>query len=265
MKIPTLFSVKDFSFSFGKAQILRDLNFDVTAGEYLSIIGPNGAGKTTLLKCLVGIYAEGDGSVALNGKPLDTYSRKEIARLISYVPQAEAGPFAFTAGEFVLMGRYPHLSPFSSIKEKDREAAIEAMGVTGTLEFTNRHMETLSGGERQKVFIAAALAQGAQTLLLDEPTTFLDPRHSDDVMSTLSRLNEESGVTIVSVTHDINIAALECDRVLALKDGRVAFWGSPGEIMENMVLENIFERNFIMAEHPVTGKPYVVPGRALEN
>ncbi|MFV1957026.1 MAG: ABC transporter ATP-binding protein [bacterium] len=262
MKTTTLFSVQDYSFSIGKAQILQDLNFDIAAGEYLSIIGPNGAGKTTLLKCLVGIYSEGDGKITLNGKPLEAFSRKELAIQISYVPQAETGPVAFTAGEFVLMGRYPHLSPFSSIKENDREEAIEAMRVTGTLEFADRHLETLSGGERQKVFIAAALAQGAQTLLLDEPTTFLDPRHADDVMRTLSRLNEESGVTIISVTHDINIAALECDRVLALKDGRVIFWGSPAEIMDSMVLENIFERNFIMAEHPVTGRSYVVPGRA---
>jgi len=254
-------SVANLDFSYGPVLVLKGISFDVREGEYLSVIGPNGSGKTTLVKCLMGILPCSEAAVSLRGIPLTSMGRKEMARQVSYVPQAESAPFAFTVGEFVLMGRYPYLNPFSAIKDEDRHAAARAMETTDTSAFQDRPMYTLSGGERQKVFIAAALAQGARVLLLDEPTTFLDPKHADDVLAILAQLNGEAGVTVISVTHDVNIAAAESHRVLALKEGTVAFWGASEKVMEDDILETLFEKEFLRSEHPVTGKRFLVPGR----
>jgi iron complex transport system ATP-binding protein len=256
-----IIEIDNYSYSIGDNMILRDVSFEVAEGEYLSIIGPNGAGKTTLLKCIDRIYRGGRGAIRILGKPLESYSQKELARLISYVPQADERLFPFTAREFVLMGRYPHLSPFSSVRPEDLEEVDRVMELTSTRGFAHRNVRTLSGGERQKVFIAAALAQGAKVLLLDEPTTFLDPRHERDVMHILARLNRDEGITVVSVTHDINSAVLSGDRILALKQGTVLFSGRSSELMDNLVLNRIFDREFLLAPHPESGHPVILPER----
>ncbi|TNF49061.1 ABC transporter ATP-binding protein [bacterium] len=256
-----IIEINHYSYSIGDKQILNDISLEVAKGEFLSVIGPNGAGKTTLLKCIDRIYRGGKGSIRISGKPIEAYSQKELARLISYVPQADERLFPFTAREFVLMGRYPHLSPFSSIKPEDIQEVNRIMDLTSIREFAHRNVRTLSGGERQKVFIAAALAQGASVLLLDEPTTFLDPKHERDVMQILVRLNRDEDITIVSVTHDVNNAVLSGDRILALKDGSVLFSGHSGELMDNSILKSIFDRDFLLAPHPVTGQRIVLPER----
>jgi len=254
-----IIEVRDYSFSFGRTQVLRNVSVSIDAGEMISVIGPNGAGKSTLLKCLDRILTGGTGTMRVSGRDLNAFTQRELARLMSYVPQADGRQFPFTVREFVTMGRYPHLSPFSSVREEDRLAVDEAMALTGVADFAEREVMTLSGGERQKVYIAAALAQGAEILLLDEPTTFLDPHHQDDILRTLLRVNRESRATIVSVTHDINVAAFFSDRVLALRTGQVAFCGPAAELMDNTVLERIYGKRFLFARHPVSGKPVVVP------
>jgi len=259
----TVIDINDFSFSIGRKQILRNVSLSVEAGETLSIIGPNGAGKSTLLRCIVRILTGGTGSIRIHGKPLESYSQRELAKLVSYVPQADGRVLPFTVHEFALMGRYPHLSPFSSIREADERAVADALALTGMQEFRDRHLGTLSGGERQKAFIAAALCQGAGIILLDEPTTFLDPKHQDDVHRTLGRINRESGVTIVSVTHDVNTAAICSRRVMALKAGAVAYCGPSEAMMNNDILQEIYGKQFIFATHPVTGRPVVVPGEVM--
>ncbi|OHB70595.1 MAG: ABC transporter ATP-binding protein, partial [Planctomycetes bacterium RBG_13_63_9] len=205
--------VRDFSFRMGRKEILRDVSFDVCEGEYLAIVGPNGAGKTTLVKCLDRILVGGTGRIEICGRPLAAYRRRELARLISYVPQADGRVFPFPVEQFVLMGRYPYLTPFSAVSKEDRAVVRRAMQQTGTSEFADRLLGTLSGGERQKVFIAAALAQEAQILLLDEPTTFLDYRHQAEIIELLARINRSAGVTVLAVTHDVNQAALQSDRI----------------------------------------------------
>jgi len=256
-----ILEIDHYSYSIGDKLILHDVSFEVTEGEFLSIIGPNGAGKTTLLKCIDRIWGGGKGTIRIFGKSLESYSQKELARLISYVPQADERLFPFTAREFVLMGRYPHLSPFSSVRPEDLEEVDRVMELTSTRGFAHRNIRTLSGGERQKVFIAAALAQGAKVLLLDEPTTFLDPKHERDVMHILTRLNQDEGITVVSVTHDINNAVLSGERVLALKEGSVLFSGLSSELMDNRVLNQIFDREFLLAPHPESGQPVILPER----
>jgi len=251
--------IRDFSFRIEKKEILRGVSFSVYRGEYLSIVGPNGAGKTTLLKCLDRIYTGGKGEIRVFGRPLERYRQKDLARHISYVPQADGRIFPFTVAQFVLMGRYPYFSPFCSISKEDRRAVADAMDLTGIAEFADRRLDTLSGGERQKVYIAAALAQGAEVLLLDEPTTFLDYRHQMEIRDLLARLNTESGATIVAVTHDVNRAATDSHRIVALRQGLVVFCGQPKEIMQPHVLQHIYGTSFLLVPHPKTDLPVIVP------
>ena len=158
------------------------------------------------------------------------------------------------------MGRYPHLGPFSTMGPGDLKAVNRSMEVAGVTDFAERTLETLSGGERQSVFIAGALAQGANILLFDEPTTFLDPKHQADTHDLLARLNRSEGMTIVAVTHDLNVAAMWMDRVVAIKNGAVGFDGSGRTLMDEKTLQDIYGHRFVFAPHPQTGCPCVVPG-----
>jgi iron complex transport system ATP-binding protein len=254
-----IIEVDSFHFGISGREILKDISFAVREGEYVSIVGPNGAGKTTLLKCISRIHKGGRGLIAVSGRRLEEYSQRELALKVSYVPQAGGQLAPFTVYEFVTMGRYPYLSPFSPPKASDVAAVREAMDVTGTARFSDRLLATLSGGERQKVYIAAALAQEAPVLLLDEPTTFLDPRHESDIHGLLAEINRQRGATIVSVTHDINSAVLTSRTILALKDGSVAFCGPAQEFMKEEVLRAIYDKPFSLMKHPQCDRTIVVP------
>jgi len=253
----SIIEMSSFSLKIGGRTVLNEISLEIEEGQYVAIVGQNGAGKTTLLKCLNRIHTGGSGEIRIAGRLLGQYSQKKLAQLVSYVPQADGRSAPFTVYEFVMMGRYPYLNAFSSPSEKDVAAVHDALALTGTSEFAERLLGTLSGGERQKVFIAAALAQEAKILLLDEPTTFLDPKHEADVQRLLARANRERAVTIISVTHDINSAVLTSQRILALKNGEVAFWGGVEELMDNETLERIYEKSFLFGRHPRTGQTIV--------
>lgn len=256
-KIPII-EVKDVTFHIGKNPILTDIDFTVEEGEYIAIIGPNGSGKTTLLRCLDRIYHVPEGSIHIHGNPIMTYKQKNLARMIGYVPQTPSPSFPYTVFEFVLMGRYPYLNPFHPPRKEDQEAVLDVLGLTGIEGFAHRALSTLSGGERQKVFIAAALAQGSKILLLDEPTTFLDPRHQEEIQDILLHINQTSGVTIISATHDINGALRTSHRILALKEGRICFCGHSELLISNGLLDHIYDKSFVYIRHPQTGKPVVL-------
>jgi len=253
-----LLEVADIEVRFGRKIVLHSVSARIDHGAHVAVIGPNGAGKSTLLKAMDGLLQTSAGEIRLKGRPLASWSRKEIARMVSYVPQADGRVLPFPARDFVLMGRYPHLSPLSAVRPEDRAAADDAMRVTGTLQFVDRRVDTLSGGERQKLFIAAAIAQGAELLLLDEPTTFLDPKHQADVLGVLAKLNRERGVSLLTVTHDVNAAALWADRVLALREGRVAWFGPAGDAMDNAVLGAVFDHEFRFGVRD-DGRRFVLP------
>jgi iron complex transport system ATP-binding protein len=253
-----LLRIEELSVRLGGTPVLTDVSFTVAAGEYVVIVGPNGAGKTTLLRCLVRIL-RGEGSIELEGRPLESYRQRDLARLVAYVPQVGNWAAPYTVGQFVAMGRYPHLSPFSSLSPDDHRAVREALDRTHTADFADRMLETLSGGERQQVGIAAALAQGARLLLLDEPTTFLDYRHQAEVLSLLREANRETGVTILAVTHDLNHAALEADRAVALREGRVLFCGTARDLMQRDVLRRVYATDLLLIDHPAASVSIVVP------
>jgi len=243
----------------GDQKILDQVSFSVQRGESLSIVGPNGAGKTTLLKCLNRILESTQGSIRIFGRDLKQFCQSDLARVVAYVPQADGRMLPFTVYEFVLMGRYPYFSPFSSISRKDEEAAWDALCLTGTECLETRMMDTLSGGECQKVLIAAALAQSAEILLLDEPTTFLDPKHQAEILRILRNTNQESGLTLLTVTHDLNSAVIIGDRILALKEGRTVFQGLSLEIMSKDILFQIYGQEFDFVGHPQLDKVLAVP------
>ncbi len=228
----------------GARAVLDSISLEIPERSSVAILGPNGAGKTTLLKCIARIVRPTSGGIEILGKNTSTYSQRDLARVLSYVPQADARYLPFRVSEFVLLGRYPHLSPFSTLTPEDRHAADAAMDRTETRAFADRPVDTLSGGERQRVFIAGALAQGARILLLDEPSTFLDYKHQVEVVNLLRRLNRDEGVTLVSVTHDANAAALLGDRAIALKGGRVHFSGEMPALLAEGVLESVFDTPF---------------------
>lgn len=250
--------VEEFSFAVGNTTILNRVNFRLERGSFLSVIGPNGAGKSTLLKCLNRILPAGAG-ISVRGRALESFTQRHLARLMSYVPQADARPLPYTVDEFVSMGRYPFLNAFSALTAADRAVVDRALELAGVGRFRGRTLGSLSGGERQKVLIAAALAQEAEIMLLDEPATFLDYRHQVEVLDLLERLNREQGKTIVMVTHDLNAAVEHCDRVLALLRGEVAYDGVPTGLLNPERLEQIYGTRFVFIGQPGRALPLVRP------
>jgi iron complex transport system ATP-binding protein len=252
--------IRSLSYSIRSVPILRDVSVRILAGETWSILGPNGAGKSTLLKCLVRICKGWKGRVELFGRTLEAYSQRELARRIAYVPQAGGDQrYPFTVRELVRMGRYPFSGPFGSSHPGDETAIERALTRVGCVRFAHRTLDTLSGGERQKVLIAAALAQGGDVLLLDEPTAFLDYRHQAEVTAILRVLNHESGATIVTVTHDVNAAIVMGGNALALRDGHVAYCGPTSGLNREGCLNGIFDTAFRFLDDPVTGLRLVAP------
>ena len=252
-------TVDSLSCSIAGKPVLTAVSFSLRKGEFLSVIGPNGAGKTTLLRCLLGVLRPDAGRIAIAGDDLGLLRRREIARRIAYVPQLRNSLLPFTAREFVLMSRYTHHGSLYAPGRADHEAAALALRQTGTEPFSERRLDTLSGGECQKVYIAAALAQDCPILLLDEPVTFLDPRYRNEVGNLLHRLRQETATTIICVSHDLNSAILHADRVLALKNGRTAFLGAAQEAMNTSRLEAIFDTEFLLTPHPHHKRPVIVP------
>ncbi len=254
-----LLAAERFSFSYGEQPLLQELTFAIPAGTRCAIIGPNGAGKSTLLKCFLRLLPRGAGRLAVAGRELGSFRQRELARWLAYVPQAAGRQDLFTVRDFVLLGRYPRLSPFSTVKPEDWRVVSEVLGLTGLEEFSGRIVATLSGGEQQKALIAAALAQGAQALLLDEPAAHLDPKQQHQVYALLERLHRQTGVTLVEVTHDVNRAALGHDQVLALRAGRLVYDGPANRLMEAETLRSIYGKSFLLAPHPVLGRTVAWP------
>lgn len=252
MKTPFAIQLKNFYFQYQEVQALNNLSFSIEKGDFVSVIGPNGSGKTTLLKCLTKILPYGMGDLLILGKPLLDYSQKSLAQKISYVPQNTFTQSVFSVFELVLMGRYPHLNSFSVLKKEDKELCFKALHQTGSFPFRNRFLNTLSGGERQKVFISSALAQGAKILLLDEPTLFLDPKSQFEIYNLLRELNQTEKLTILLVTHDINSAVQYGKKILALKEGHISYFGESKSFMTRENLETLFSTSFHFIEDPKT-------------
>ncbi|MCE5267753.1 MAG: ABC transporter ATP-binding protein [Planctomycetaceae bacterium] len=253
---------RSFCCNIGGNSILRDISLQIHRGQYVSIVGPNGAGKTTLLRAFDRLLSgDTSGELDICGLSWRDWKQSNLAKLIAMVPQADSRAIPFTAEDFLLMSRYPYMSPFCTIRPDDRTAVRDAMAATGTTAFAQRRLNTLSSGERQKVYIAAALVQGAEIWLLDEPTTFLDYHSQVDILSLVAKANRELGITVVAVTHDLNHAALESDRVIALRQGELVFCGTPEGLMTSDTLQAVYGISPLLVEHPQTKLPMIVPRR----
>lgn len=226
-------------------EILRPLAITLERGECVAVVGPNGAGKTTLLRLLAGLLAPSGGELRWGSRPYEEISRRELARRIAYVPQVRPARIPLTVEQMVLLGRYPHLSPFQMAPSaRDVEQVSRVLERTGLVALKDRAMDSLSGGERQSVFVAAALAQEASALLLDEPTTHLDPRHQLEIAELLLDLRSGGEHAILLTTHDLNLAARLADRVIALRSGAVVAEGAPAALVQPAVLEEVFGARF---------------------
>lgn len=240
----------------GGRRIVGPLELELAAGDHLAVVGPNGAGKTTLLRLLAGLLPPAAGSLTFRGQAYRDLGRRELARRVAYVPQLRPLSVPLAVEDVVLLGRYPHLGRFQlSPAARDFAAVAEALERVEIAHLRGRMLDRLSGGERQAVYIAAALAQEAEVLVLDEPTAHLDPRHQRDVALLLARLRQEGGRAVIVATHDLNLASLVADRVVAIKGGELLAEGSPGELLAPAALTRLFDAPFELVrggERPVT-------------
>jgi iron complex transport system ATP-binding protein len=240
---------------------LHDVSVAVPPGSLTGLLGPNGCGKTTLLRLMAGVLRPHQGSLTLNGRPLDGISRRELARHVAVVPQETHPAFDYSVLEMTLMGRHPHLGTFELEGPRDIAIARESLTATGTAHLAHRPYMTLSGGEKQRVIIAGALTQMPEVLLLDEPTASLDLAYQLEVAGLLSRLNRERGVTMVLATHDLNLAASLCDRLVLLRSGRVLAQGPTGEVLTGPLVQALYGVEADVRFHEAAGHLTVVPIR----
>jgi len=254
----------DISFAYPQRRaagdrVLDRVSLDVARGTVVGLLGPNGSGKTTLLRILAGVLRPQSGRVTIDGRPIEEMTRRDLARHIAVVPQETHSAFDFSVIDMVLMGRYPHLGIFELEGANDQAIARDALAATGTSALQARPFATLSGGEKQRVVIASALAQASDVLLLDEPTAALDLGYQFEITALLRRLNAERRTTMIVSTHDLNLAAALCERVVLLKQGRVV---AHGETEATLTAENIrllYEVDADVQFHPLAGHLTVVP------
>lgn len=251
--------------SYGRRKVLNDISVTVEEGEFFIIIGPNGSGKTSLLKTAFGAVRPQQGEVRILGRPLRAYSGRKLAQVVAVVPQAAPADIPFTVAEVVLMGRSPHLPWLGLERQQDRETARRAMQFTHVAHLAGRRLEHLSAGERQRVLIARAICQQPRLLVLDEPTSALDLAHQVQIMDLLAELRSDEGVTVVMVSHDLNLAALYADRLLLMKEGNVVSMGEPAQVLTFDTLEEAYGCVLLVDENPLKKVPRItlVPKRLL--
>jgi iron complex transport system ATP-binding protein len=256
----SVFHLRHLGFSYTSLPVLSGISMDVASGEFLALVGPNGAGKSTLLKILAGLIRSYTGTVEFYGQPLSRFTPAEIARRVAFVPQETHMVFPFTVGQIVMMGRLPHRTVGVLFDTpRDAEWTEQAMALTDTATLSGKTFSELSGGERQRVVLASALAQDPEILLLDEPTVYLDLKHQIQFYDILERLNAERQLTIVSVTHDVNLAARYARRLIALREGSLLADGSPDEVLTPQHLYDIFEITATIFKRPDGRGNYIIP------
>ena len=245
---------ENLAFAYKDKSVLDGVSLSIERGEMVGILGPNGSGKTTLLKVFSAVL-RGRGEVKLNGRSIETYGKRELSRLFAMVPQESQVLFPYTVAEIVLMGRASYHSPLALEGKRDLEVARVSMELTDCLSLSDRYLHELSGGEKQRVIIARALAQEPQILLLDEPSAFLDLKHQVQVFQIIRKLNRERGLTIVAALHDLNLAALFFPRLVMLRDGRIYRDGSPREVLTEKTIDEVYGIRVRVEKDPSGEKP----------
>ncbi len=252
-----MFTVDSISIQYDQKSIIKDFSFDVNEGEIVSIIGPNGSGKSTLLKALSRQLPYQTGAVELDGINLKSMSPKQIARKLCMLSQKNQAPSDMTVYDLVAYGRYPHKKWYEKLTNDDREIIQWAIDKTHLSDYQTRTVASLSGGESQRAWIAMALAQRPQILLLDEPTTYLDIAHQLQLLELIHSVNKELGMTIVMVLHDLNQASIYSDKICVIKDGAMVRYGTSEEVMTRELIRKVYHVDCEIDQHFKHGKPRV--------
>ena len=253
-----MLEIRDLKCGYDKRFHLKEINLVIKEGGFFGIIGPNGSGKTTFLRAITRVLKPEAGEVLLRGKNIWHIDFRELARTIAVVSQ-NVSTDELNVGEFVLLSRIPHYRGLQFLETKhDEEIADNAMVLTDTLKFKDRSMSEISGGERQLVLIARALAQEPKFLLLDEPTSHLDITHQVRILDLLKKLNRELSLTVIIVLHDLNLASEYCDRVALLSEGAIYKEGLPQDVLDYKTIENVYKTVVVVEKNPVSLKPYIL-------
>lgn len=250
--------VEGLTLAYGKIQVVKNVSFDIVPGEVTALIGPNGAGKTSLIRGISGVLKPLAGHVKVGGELLGGLTEIERARILAVVPQAREYGGAVTVRQAVSLGRTPHMSWLGQMSEKDHRRVDGAMQQTSLLDLADRRLAEISGGERQRVFLARALAQNTPILLMDEPTNNLDLHHQMKLLSLIRGLVTENGYTVLIAIHDLNMAAQFADRILLMSQGELVAEGSPEEVLTAGILSEIYQTDIDVIPHPVTKTRLVV-------
>jgi ABC-type cobalamin/Fe3+-siderophores transport system ATPase subunit len=258
-----LITINSISFHYDPGTpVLSDVSLEVNRGETWAIIGKNGSGKSTLLKCIGNMVHAACGSIMINDRPIHSYRPMDLAKLIAYVPQASGRLLPpYTVSDFIMLGRFPYQGFFALPSSEDRRIVREVRLLTDTDALAERAMNTLSGGELQRVFLAAAVAQKTDILLLDEPMSFLDPLHQEMIHRSLGRIHDEFNTTIITVTHDVNLALNRFSHICALTQGKQFFIGPCEKFKENAneLLHEIYSINFLEIKNYNDSSRYYLP------
>ncbi|RKY32899.1 MAG: ABC transporter [Candidatus Omnitrophota bacterium] len=252
-----ILKVDGINCGYGKKPVLKNISFSVKEGEIVGIIGPNGSGKTTLAKVISRNLKPYSGYVYYKGKDIFKLHPILFSRQIAYLPSDFEIYFPYSVEEFVSMGRFPYTGRFGTLKKDDREAINESLHLLDIFNLKDRNVQELSEGEKQRVFLAQVIAQQTPLLLLDEPVSHLDIGYKFSIMDLLKRLNKERGITVLIILHDLNLASEYCDRLILLHKGCIYKDGSPDEVLEYKIIEEVYETKVLVYKNPFTNRPYV--------
>jgi iron complex transport system ATP-binding protein len=253
-----MLALHNISAGYASRLVLQNVSLNVTAGEFVGLIGPNGSGKTTLLRVISGVLPSRQGEVWLGGRKLREMGRRNVAKRVAHLLQECALGLAFSVREVVLMGRSPHLPRFGRETERDLAIVERAMDLAKVLHIADQPITEISGGERQRAFIAMCLAQEPQVFLLDEPTSHLDIGHQLSILNLIRSLNRQTRMTVVAVFHDLNLAAEYCDRLILLDRGRVVAAGTPVDVLTTEMMRNVFAAEVVVGRNPVSDAPHII-------
>ncbi len=256
-----MIKIENLTVKYGTQNIIKSIDVEIESGEFVSIIGPNGAGKSTLLKAVMKNLDVSSGEIYLKGKNLKNVSHREKSKIIGFVPQDYNISFDFSVYDIVEMGRNPHKERFKKSEFDDKQIIEDALTKTNTIEFKDKNFNNLSGGEKQRVIIARALAQQPEILILDEATSNLDIHHQLDILELIHSLNREEGITVLTIMHDLNLASRFSDKIILLNEGMVSKVGTPDEVIDEKVLRTIYDMEMIVRENKLLLFKEILPMR----
>ncbi|MGN7358544.1 ABC transporter ATP-binding protein [Paenibacillus sp. SAF-054] len=257
-----MIEVRSAGKEFGGITALNRLDWKVKEGEWWGVIGPNGSGKSTLMRLLSGVEPVSTGSIRIAGRDVAEYGRKPLSQMMAVLQQEGIAPIHYPVREVLEMGRYPYLDWLGRDVKEDVDALIEdVMDKLELHELADRPLDELSGGQRQRVALGQVMAQEPQILLLDEPTTFLDIRYQQQFMELVAAWRKETGITVIAVLHDLNLAAQYCDKLLVLRDGSSVGMGTPEDMLTAERIRFVYEVEPVVVKHPDSGVPQVLLSR----